>query len=636
MGEHDIQAASSADAQRAFTRALLADVEALERLLAKGRFEAGQRRIGAEQEFFLVDEAWQPVRGALELLGDLGDPFTTELGLFNLEANLPPLALEGSCLAEMERCLSGLLERARAAAARRGWHLALCGILPTIGREHLGLDWMTPIDRYRQLNDAMSRLRGGEFRTLIKGLDELQATHDNVMFEACNTSFQIHLQVAPDEFARLYNVAQVITGPVLAAAVNSAVFLQKRLWHETRVALFQQSLDVRSEARAKRGGRQRVSFGTDWVRASVAEIFKEDVGRFRTLLAVEPEESSLEVLARGEIPRLRALCLHNGTVYRWNRPCYGVMDGVPHLRIENRVLPSGPTPLDEVANAAFFFGLMLALGDAEDDVTARMAFDDARGNFRAAARYGLHATFRWFDGRARPASELIRTELLPLARAGLLGRGVERADVERYLGVIDERVKADRTGAQWVLDSLGAMQGRGTANERSRALTRAMVEGAERGDPVHAWPLAAPVGEAEEHASFRTVGQIMTTDLFTLDPDDLVDLAASLMDWEHIRHVPVEDESGRLVGLITHRQLLRIVGRGLRGDGAPVAVRHIMRADPLTVAPDTSTRDAIALMRAERVGCLPVVEDGKLVGIVTQSDFIRVAAALLDRWLAAE
>ena len=269
----------------------------------------------------------------------------------------------------MERTLNALLGRAQEEAAKLGASVALCGILPTLDRRHLGMEWMTPIPRYRALNDAMSELRGGEFRTLIKGLDELQATHDNVMFEACNTSFQVHFQVGVDEFARLYNLAQVVTAPVLAVAVNSPLFLQHRLWHETRVALFQQSLDVRSAAHTQRGTRQRVSFGDGWVRDSVLEIYREDVGRFRVLLAAELEESPLALLDRGEIPKLKALCLHNGTVYRWNRPCYGVADGVPHLRIENRVLPSGPTPLDEVANAAFYFGLMLSLGDAYEDIS---------------------------------------------------------------------------------------------------------------------------------------------------------------------------------------------------------------------------------------------------------------------------
>ncbi|MEM7310398.1 MAG: signal transduction protein, partial [Planctomycetota bacterium] len=192
MGEQDVQSTTGGEAQRAFTRALLEDVEALDRMLTSGVIEAGVRRIGAEQEFFLVDKAGQPSRVALELLERLGDPFTTELGLFNLEANLPPLVLGGDCLSEMERTLNAYLDRARAEAAELDARIALCGILPTIDRAHLGLDWMTPIPRYRALNAVMSELRGGEFRTLIKGLDELQTSHDNVMFEACNTSFQIH------------------------------------------------------------------------------------------------------------------------------------------------------------------------------------------------------------------------------------------------------------------------------------------------------------------------------------------------------------------------------------------------------------------------------------------------------------
>ncbi|MEM7309395.1 MAG: CBS domain-containing protein [Planctomycetota bacterium] len=492
---------------------------------------------------------------------------------------------------------------------------------------------MTPIPRYRAINAVMSELRGGEFRTLIKGLDELQTSHDNVMFEACNTSFQIHFQVGVDEFARLYNLAQAVTAPVLAAAVNSPLFLQHRLWHETRVALFQQSLDVRSEAHTKRGGRQRVSFGDRWIQDSVIEIFREDVGRFRVLLGAELEEPPLEVLERGGVPKLKALCLHNGTVYRWNRPCYGVNDGVPHLRIENRVLPSGPTPLDEVANAAFFFGLMLSLGDAYEDISGVLSFDDAKANFMAAARYGLQARFNWLEGESIDASRLILDQLLPLAHTGLAGRGLDRADIERYLGVLEARVRSGQTGSQWALSSLAEMGDEGTADARCRTLTRAYVERSGGGDPVHTWPLESLDRSDESHASYRTVGQVMATDLFTLNPDDLVDLAASLMDWEHIRHVPVEDKDGHLVGIVTHRQLLRMVGRGLRGESKPVAVSEIMRTDPVTVGPDCSSREAIELMRTNRVGCLPVVEDGKLVGIVTETDFIQVAAELLDRWL---
>ncbi|MCZ6597528.1 MAG: CBS domain-containing protein [Planctomycetota bacterium] len=635
MGEQHVREPGEGAELREFVRALLEDVQALELMLERGMFECDVRRIGAEQEVFLVDEGLRPSKqgpAVLERLG--GGPFTTELGIFNIEANLPPLELGGDCLSRMERLLNEHVGKIAEAAREEDARVVLCGILPTMEKAHLGPGWMTPVARYRQLGQAMREARGSEFRLLIKGLDELQTTHDSVMLEACNTSFQIHFQVGADEFVPLYNLAQVVTAPVLAAAVNSPVFLQHRLWHETRVALFQQSLDMRSETQTRRGQRQRVSFGERWVKDSVLEIYREDISRFRVLLATAREESPLAVLERGEVPLLKALCLHNSTVYRWNRPCYGVKDGVPHLRIETRVLPAGPTILDEVANAAFFNGLMLSLSRAYDDVTKVISFDEVKGNFTLAARYGLQARFHWTEGRECDAKSLILKELLPLARTGLAARDIDRRDIDRYLGVIGDRVESGRTGARWALDSLAAMGDQGTRDERYRTLTAAYVEGCEGGQPVHVWDLASLGPHAARRESYRTVGQIMTREVFTVHPDDLVDFAASLMDWEHVRHVPVEDERGRLVGILTHRQLLRMIGRGLGGKTRTVAVGEIMQADPVTVTPDTGTLEAVQTMRGEKVGCLPVVEDGKLVGIVSEHDFIDVAADLLDTWLS--
>jgi CBS domain-containing protein len=513
--------------------------------------------------------------------------------------------------------------------------LLLCGILPTLHQSDLGLDSMVPKERYLLLNKVMCELRGGEFHTLIKGGDELQLMHDNVMLEACNTSFQVHFQVGPDDFASLYNLAQAITGPVLAAAVNSPVLLQHRLWHETRVALFQQSLDVRSKAKLQRGGRQRVSFGDRWIESSVLEIFREDIARFRVLLATDLDESPLEQLDRGESPPLRALCLHNGTVYRWNRPCYGVKDNQAHLRIENRVLPAGPTILDEIANAAFFFGLMASVGEEYGDITQVMNFDDARGNFLAAARYGLDANFRWTQGRQVPARELILEQLLPLARAGLQAKRIDEKDIDRYLGTLEERVVSGRTGAQWALDSLAAMPRDRSKDERHRALAAGMARRQFDAGPVHTWSLASLDEERDWRHSFRTVDQIMTRDVFTVHPEDVIDLAASLMEWEHLRRVPVEDNEGRLVGLLSQRDILRLVARDAR-PGRPLAVREVMRKDPITVTPQTRTLDAIETMRRHKVGCLPVVEDDRLVGIVTEPDFIEIATRLLEEELRAQ
>ena len=637
MGDQGVATGSDQGRMRAFMRAVLDDVEALERMLRDGRIESDVRRIGAEQEMFLVDQDAQPAPVALEVLKRLGhDSFTTELARFNLEANLSPQPFGGSCLRDMERELEGFLAAARAAAKQEGAEILLTGILPTLRKAHLGLDSMTPSPRYYALNEAMLQLRGAEFRFHIKGLDDLHEAHDNVMLEACNTSFQVHFQVGAEEFADLYNIAQVATAPVLAAAVNSPTLLGRRLWHETRVALFQQSVDARTEAEQSRGQRMRVTFGDNWVKDSVLEIFREDIARFRLMLASEHTESSLAQLDRDETPSLAALRMHSGTVYRWNRPCYGISAGKPHLRIENRVLPSGPTPLDEMANAAFFFGLLAALSDTYGDVTKVMSFDHAKANFMAAARYGLRAHFTWIKGLEYLADELIAGHLLPVARAGLKSHGIPEEDIERYLGVIQERVTSGQTGAQWALHSLENLAGRIGSEDCSRTLTAAMLERQKENRPVHEWKLAEPAdGGLDWRASYRYVRQVMTSDLFTVHPEDVVDLAANVMDWEHVRHVPVEDDDGRLVGLVSHRAMLRLVARHKKsGEPEPIAVQEIMRADPVTVVADTPVLDAIALMREHGCSCLPVVDDQRrLVGIVTERDFIEVAAALLEERL---
>lgn len=633
MGEQDISELRDDSQMRAFTRALLEDLQALERMIRDGKIEAGIRRIGAEQELFLVDEGMRPAPVGYRMLADLADKgsFAPELAQFNLEINLQPQVLGGNCLSAMEAELLEKIELARVEAKRYEAQVLMVGILPSLEQSQLSLENMAPIPRFHQLNRIMTELRGGEFHTYIKGIDELQVRHDNVMLEACNTSFQIHFQVAPNEFAKLYNLAQLVTAPVLAAAVNSPVFLQHRLWKETRVALFQQSLDVRSAAHQARQARTRVSFGDSWVRDSVMEIYRDDVARFRSLLSTEVDESAFAVLERGEIPKLRALCLHNGTVYRWNRPCYGIGNGVPHLRIENRALPAGPSVVDEVANSAFYFGLMSALGEEYGDISKLMEFDECKANFMAAARYGLKAQLTWLHGETFTAGELILKHLLPLARQGLEVQNIDKADSDRYLGVLEERVQKNRSGAQWMLDSLGNLAGTGTRDKRYRSISAAMIRRQADNQPVHMWDLARADESPRWADSFRTVGQVMATDVFTVHPEDLVDLAASVMEWEHIRHVPVEDSEGRLVGLVSHRALLRMVGRG--GNSDPVAVREIMTPDPVTITPKASTLGAIETMRRHKVSCLPVVRDGILVGIVTEADFIDVAAELLEEKL---
>src|SRR5688500_13883754 len=362
MGQHKVEQQVDEKKAQLFMKALLEDLRALAFMLEDGRVESGVTRIGAEQEMFLIDRHLRPAPVSVEVLKQAGDPrLTTEIARFNLEANLTPLDLTNNCFSRMEQELSEVLELAREAAAGQNADVLLSGILPTLQKSDLTLDNLTPVARYHELDRAVIRLRGGPLSIHIKGLDELHLTHDNIMMESCNTSFQVHFQSNAKDFANDYNAAQAITAPLLAVAVNSPLLFGRRLWQETRVALFQHSTDERSRSQLTRQQPTRVSFGDSWLKNSVIELFHDQITRFRPIMFIEPDENPFQVLARGETPSLSALRLHNGTVWRWNRACYGVADGVAHLRIENRALPSGPTVVDEIANAAFFAGLMTAV-----------------------------------------------------------------------------------------------------------------------------------------------------------------------------------------------------------------------------------------------------------------------------------
>jgi CBS domain-containing protein len=620
--------------RRDFMRALLQDVVALERMLVESRFEKNVRRIGAEQEMFLIDSTYQATPGALKMLDAIADPhFTTELGMFQLEMNADPQLLGGDGFSRLERQMTDLMEKARAAGEKLGITPVLAGILPTLRKGDLGLDNMVPSPRYKALSKAVLDMRGHDFEFSINGIDELLLKHDSVMVEACNSSFQVHLQVGPEEFARLYNLAQVLAGPLLSCATNSPLLFGKRLWAETRIALFQQAVDTRAKGHHLRESFARVNFGSRFVRDSVLEIYKEDIARFRTLVGTDLDENPLEKLARGEAPQLKALRLHNGTIYRWNRACYGVADGKAHLRIENRVMPAGPTVVDEMANAALWCGVMMEWGQQYEDITRHIEFDQAQANFHAAAREGLGAHFAWLDGQEIQASALLLEKLLPAAEAGLRKQKVDEADIKRYLGVVEARVSTGRTGSRWLLSSLSAMKGRGTAGERQNALVAATVQRQGSGRPVSEWERARLDEAAGSKANYLRVDQIMTTDLFTVRADDAVDLVANLMGWERIRHVPVEDDGHRLVGLVSYRQVLRFLVDG--GSTKDASVGDIMKTGVQHVAPETSTLDAINLMRRYRIGCLPVLHDGRLVGIINEENFTKIAGELLEQKLKA-
>jgi CBS domain-containing protein len=635
MGIQDVTTSATPDAMRSFTRAVLRDLQALRRIVDEGLIEEGVVRLGAEQEMFLVDDGWRPAPFSPQILESLeGGDYTTEIGRFNLELNLPPLVVEGDVLSRLRSLLEAGVRRADAAARTLGGRVVLTGILPTLTKSDLTLDNMTPRDRYRQLNDAFMAMAGGKVSLRLEGVDEIRIEHDSVMLEAANTSFQVHLQVGAADAARQYNVAQVAVAPVLSACVNSPFLFGKRLWAETRIALFQQSLDTRAPTPTVREMSGRVDFGDSWARDGVLEIYREDLARFRVLMAGDTGVDPVAMLDRGEIPHLSALQLFNGTVYRWNRPCYGVSGGVPHLRIECRALPAGPSVGDEVANCALWLGVMRGLDREHGDPATSMDFEDARANFLAAARYGLKAGFSWLDGSSVSARELLLERLIPLASECLVEEGLASSDVETYMGIIRERVESGQTGASWLVTSATAMRGEGWRAERLAALVAATAARQESGRPCHEWEPARREEAGEWRRSYLRVEQYMSTDLYTVHEDALVDLAAFIMESKQVRQILVEDDAHHLVGVVSYRSLLRLLAGGTGADPAGVPVKDIMERDPITVEPGTSTLEVIRVMREKQISYLPVVQDGKLVGSVSERTFMPLAAQLLQEKLS--
>ncbi len=638
MGEQKVSILSDKKQMHKFVRNLLRDVEALEYMLENDWFENDIIRIGAEQEMCLVDnETYQPACLAMEALAKMEDLdwVETELAKFNLEIGATPLEFKGKCLRKMEKeirsNLSTISERIKDLDAE----IILTGILPTLRKYDMGLHNLTPKKRYFALMEAINKqlVKRNTYEVRLQGVDELLVEHDSPMIEACNTSFQVHLQVSPDNFTDYYNISQVLAAPVMAIAANSPLVFGKRLWHESRIALFQQSLDTRTTHDHLRERSPRVSFGNDWLRGSLLEIYKEDIARFRVLISGDVEEDSYRMIEKGEVPKLRALQVHNSTVYRWNRPCYGISEnGKPHLRIENRVLPSGPTVQDEMANAAFWLGAMIGMYDKYGDVTEYMSFADARDNFGKAAKYGIDTKFTWINDKKITAVDLIIKKLIPIAEKGLKKMKVNKKDIKRYMDVIRKRAQKHMNGARWLLRAYTQLKEVTTDNEALTTLTAAIVKNQKNGKPVHEWEMPELNLLKKYRPSKLRVEEFMERDLFTVEPDDIIELVADMMDWRKIRYTPVENDKGEFVGLISSRLLLRYFTQQYKGGKIKNAlVRDIMIKDPITISPDTSLSDALAIMKEHKIGSLPVVKDGELMGIITENQFLRVTGRLMRR-----
>lgn len=623
--------------KRHFISHLLRDMEALEYMLEENWFETDTIRIGAEQEMCLVKKSnYKPAMVAMQILERMEQyPWAeTELALFNLEVNLSPQVFTGKSLSLLEEENRRYLRLIQQHADEFKAQVILTGILPTLRKFDLDLANLTPRDRYKALiNSLREQLNGKDFQLRLSGIDEILIKHDSPLLEACNTSYQVHLQVTPDNFVSRYNVAQLVTSPVLALAANSPLVFGKRLWHESRIALFQQALDVRTVQDHMRERRPRVNFGTGWLEKSILEIYREDIARFRVLLGAEIQEDSIETIRQGRVPKLRALQVHNSTVYRWNRPCYGISDnGKPHLRIENRVLPAGPTVIDQIANAAFWLGCVVGFCKHHPNIHEKLSWEDARDNFAKAAKFGLDTEFSWLDDRKIAARDLILDQLLPIAWEGLMDQGIDKDDISRYLGVIEQRAKLHKTGARWMLKAYTSLTKQVNHDESLSVLTACLAKHQATDEPVHTWSIPDP----EELEVYRPGGlkveEFMETDLFTVQPDDLLGLVSGIMVWRKLRYLPVEDQAGKFCGLITNRKLLRHFSQQSHLNGQKnELVRDIMISKPVTISPSATISEAMQIMRNGRIGCLPVVKGDELIGIITEMDFLRISGRLLDR-----
>ncbi|MBK8347680.1 MAG: CBS domain-containing protein [Saprospiraceae bacterium] len=635
MGEQKVSLVNDQKQMQKFVKSLLNDVNALEYMLNNDWFESDIIRIGAEQEMVMVDkDTFKPSLVAMEALDKMQHyPWVeTELAKFNLETNIEPRVFEKDCFALLENENTDKLDKIQEVLDTMNTSIVLTGILPTLRKYHLEMENLTPKKRYFALMEALNKqLIGQSYELRIVGIDELLVKHSSPLLEASNTSFQVHLQVAPDDFVKMYNIAQALAGPMMAISANSPIVFGKRLWHETRIALFQQSLDTRTTHDHMRERSPRVSFGRDWLHDSILEIYREDIARFRVLLSSDVEEDSLNMIKEGNVPKLRALQVHNSTVYRWNRPCYGISEnGKPHLRIENRILPSGPTVLDEVANACFWLGCMIGMSMELDDIRTKMSFVDARDNFGKAAKFGIDSKFTWFNDEKISAEDLI-LQLLPVARKGLESRNVDQNDIEKYLNVIRMRAEKHMTGARWMLRAFTKLHENSNTDEALSVLTATMIANQKSNKPVHDWELPNIDDLKMYRPSHLKVSEFMLTDLFTVQKDDIVDFVAELMDWNTIRYTPVEDSKGKLVGLVTARQVLRHYIKNKQHPKKTVLVSDIMIKEPVTVTQETNILEAMKLMRSNKIGCLPVVNGEELVGLISETEFLRITARLLDR-----
>ncbi|GAB6984643.1 glutamate--cysteine ligase [Nocardioides pyridinolyticus] len=487
MGEEvEAQEFSRADRTR-HREKVRRNLDVFARMLREARFDTDDPMTGLEVELNLVDDRGDPALKNAEALEAIAHPdFQTELGQFNIEINVPPAKIRESGLTTFEDTLRRSLNDAEAKSAQVGAHMVMIGILPTLAEGHMSPDSLSANPRYKLLSEQILNARGEDITIAIDGTERLRTTADSIVPEAACTSTQFHVQTSPDQFAEYWNASQAIASIQVALAANAPYLLGKELWRETRIPLFEQATDTRSEELKAQGVRPRVWFGERWI-TSVFDLFEENVRFFPALLPVTDDEDPLEVLERGDTPALPELRLHNGTIYRWNRPVYDIAHGTPHLRVENRILAAGPTVVDTIANAAFYFGLVRAVAESERPLWSQMSFSAAEENFHVAARQGIDAQVYWPGVGQVRATELVLRRLLPMAHEGLAAWGASAEERDRLLGIIEQRCLTGVNGAEWFVRRMHSARRGQPRFDALRATLRDYRERMHTNEPVHTW-----------------------------------------------------------------------------------------------------------------------------------------------------
>ncbi len=461
-----------AEAFAAFEQVLNDETAALEQWFADQRFSHRAWMAGFELEAWLTGPDAQPLAMNDAFLHMLGSSLVVpELSRFNVEINGSPTSLQGRAFHRLEDELNHTWEQCQDVGHELGAHLLMIGTLPTLAPEMLNLANMSALKRYKVLNNRLMSLRHGQpFELRIDGREQIRRTHPDLMLEAAATSFQVHLQVRQVDALRLYNASLAVSGPMVAVSANSPLLFGHDLWDETRIPLFEQAVAAGSE------GWERVTFGHDYCRTSLFELFQDNRDHYPVLIPALRDEGPAS---------LAHVRFHNGTIWRWNRPLIGFdHDGLPHLRIEHRVVPAGPTIIDSIANAALFYGMLATLSRRSTPIEEALDFDVARSNFYACARHGLDARIFWPGARGQVAAQTVLSDvLLPEARQGLIWLGIPSREVDHYLGVIEGRLCSGQTGARWQR-RWAERHGRDLAE-----LTLAYLERQQAGEPVHRWSL---------------------------------------------------------------------------------------------------------------------------------------------------